>query len=287
MSLAGRSDGGLPPPLVLDCDVEAPNAHVFLAPSFTRREEVCVPVPRVNESLCTLCGRCSEVCAYHAIAVVASKVLVFPQLCHGCGSCIRQCPETALEEVPSRIGVVEAGSGRAGVIFARGVLDVGEPMAGPVIRRLKQWAAAEDGQTVIIDCPPGTACPMVEAVRGADFLLLVTEPTPFGLHDLRLAAEVARVVHLPAAVIVNRHDGGGYTEVEGFCASEGLSVLLRIPFERSIAEGLARGKTLVDIHPEYAARFRELASVMAKDREGAPHTWPAGANAVRGMADLP
>jgi MinD superfamily P-loop ATPase len=265
LSLGLEADRTGPPPLLLDCDVEAPNAHLFLAPEYSRRLDVAVMIPRVDESRCTGCGRCSEVCQYHAIVVLGSRVSVFPQLCHGCGSCTCQCPEVAVEEIPSPIGVLEAGPARGGVDFARGVLNVGEPMAGPIIRRLKRWALPRLGQLVILDCPPGTSCPVVEAMRGADFVLLVTEPTPFGLHDLKLAAGVARELHIPAGVIVNRDDGGGYPPLERFCAEEGLRVLLRIPLDRAIAEGLARGDSLVSIRPDYAPRFRELISTVVKE----------------------
>jgi MinD superfamily P-loop ATPase len=264
LSLALEADGRRPPPLLLDCDVEAPNAHLVLAPEFTRRTDVSVLIPCVDEARCNGCGRCSEVCQYHAIAVLASKVMVFPQLCHGCGSCTRQCPEGALRETPSPVGVLEAGSGRGGVSFARGVLNVGEPMAGPIIRRLKSWAEPQDGQVVILDCPPGTSCPVVEGLRGADFVLLVTEPTPFGLHDLKLAAEVARELHVPAGVIVNRDDSRAFPPLEDFCITQRLPVLMRIPFDRTLAEGLARGEPLVSIRPEYAPRFRDLAATVVR-----------------------
>jgi MinD superfamily P-loop ATPase len=194
---------------------------------------------------------------YHAIAVLGQKTLVFPQLCHGCGSCTALCPEKAITELPSRMGVIERGPAVAGISFARGVLDVGEPMAVPIIRQLKKWDVSQPGQVVIRDAPPGTSCPVVEAARGSDYLLLVTEPTPFGLHDLRLAVQVATELGIPAGVIVNR-ENGPYPALEAFCVEHNLPVLLRIPFERAIAEGVAQGKTLVDIHPEYGDRFRQM-----------------------------
>ncbi len=245
------------PPLFLDCDVEAPNAHLFLKPVFDRRQDVAILIPQVDEGMCTHCGKCAEVCQYHAIAVLGSKVLVFPQLCHGCGSCTLMCPASAITEAPDVMGVLEAGAALSGIAFARGVMNVGEPMAVPVIRALKKWAMPQPGQLVGVDASPGTSCPVVEAVRGADFLLLVTEPTPFGLHDLRLAAQIARELRIPAGVVINR-DGIGDTGVGEFCAAEGLPVLMRIPFERTIAEGIARGNTLVEIHSEYNSCFREL-----------------------------
>jgi MinD superfamily P-loop ATPase len=266
LSLALDHGGAGPmrePPLFLDCDVEAPNAHLFLAPELTRREQVAILIPEVDETQCTYCGRCAEVCQYHAIAVLGKKVLVFPQLCHGCGSCHRQCPEGAITEVPSAVGVMEAGSAREGIAFGRGVLNVGEPMAGPVIRKLKRWLQPGDHQVVILDAPPGTACPVVEAIRGASYLILVTEPTPFGLHDLRLAAQVAQELGIASGVIINR-DGVGDAGVEAFCLAEGVPILMRIPYERAIAEGTAKGAALVDIHPECVPAFRRLFEQVAE-----------------------
>ncbi|MEW5719448.1 MAG: ATP-binding protein, partial [Chloroflexota bacterium] len=192
------SNATRPLPLFLDCDVEAPNAHLFLHPTFECRQEVGILIPRVDEAKCTYCGKCAEVCQYHAIAVLGKKVLVFAQLCHGCGSCTLVCPEHAISEISDVMGVVESGTAREGIAFARGVMNVGEPMAVPVIRQLKKWIAPQPNQSVILDAPPGTSCPVVESVRGADFLLLVTEPTPFGLHDLKLAAQIARELNISA-----------------------------------------------------------------------------------------
>ena len=245
------------PPLFLDCDVEAPNAHLFLHPRLGEQQEVGLLIPSVDESKCTHCGKCAEICQYHAIAVLGQKTLVFPQLCHGCGSCTALCPEKAITELPDRMGVIERGPAVAGISFARGVLDVGEPMAVPVIRQLKKWMWPAPSQVAIYDSPPGTSCPVVEAVRGSDYLLLVTEPTPFGLHDLRLAVQVAAELGLPAGVIINR-ENSPYPALEVFCAEQNLPVLLRIPFERAIAEGVAQGKTLVDIHPEYILHFLQV-----------------------------
>jgi MinD superfamily P-loop ATPase len=246
-----------PPPLFLDCDVEAPNAHIFLKPVFTQRREVSLMIPEVDETKCSHCGKCTEVCQYHAIAVLGKKTLVFPQLCHGCGSCTLVCPEQAITEIPNVMGVLERGAATNGIQFGRGVMNVGEPMAVPVIRQLKRWGVPQPGQIVIVDSPPGTSCPVVESARGANFLLLVTEPTPFGLHDLRLAAQVANELGIPAGVIINRANGA-YPDLEAFCDAEKLPVLLYIPFERAIAEGVAQGRTLVEIHPEYTERFWQM-----------------------------
>lgn len=252
-----------PPPFYLDCDVEGPNAHLFLAPAFERCQDVTIQIPRVDAAKCTACGKYAEVCQYHAIVVLGKRTLVFSQLCHGCGSCTLVCPEGAINEEPHTIGVLEAGPAARGIQFARGVLDVGEPMATPAIRQLKRWALPADGGLAILDAPPGTSCPVVETVRGTDYLLLVTEPTPFGLHDLRLAAEVARELGIPAGVVINR-DGIGDASMETFCADAVLPILLRIPFERVIAEGVAQGRTLVDIQPEYAPHFRAMFATIVK-----------------------
>jgi MinD superfamily P-loop ATPase len=256
----GEAPGG---PLFLDCDVEAPNAHLFLKPVFERREEVGILIPQVDEAGCTFCGRCAEVCQFHAISVIGRRVLVFPELCHGCGSCTLNCPERAISERLDVMGVLQAGPTRSGIYFARGVMNVGEPMAVPIIRQLKQWASAAAGQAVIMDAPPGTSCPVVESGRGADFALLVTEPTPFGLHDLRLMVQVLRELSIPAGVIINR-DGTGDAGVDAFCQAAGLPVLMRIPFERAIGEAVAQGRTLIDVHPEYVADFQEMFALMAE-----------------------
>ena len=255
MDARGNADS-----LFLDCDVEEPNAHLFLNPTIERREEVGVLIPEVDYDKCTFCGRCGEVCAYHAIAVVKQKVLIFPDLCHGCGSCTLNCPEEAIHEVLNVTGVIEEG--RAGSIrFAHGILNIGEPMAVPVIRQLKERIGEADlrpQSIVILDASPGTSCPVVETMREADFVLMVTEPTPFGLHDLRLAVEVALgELGLPVGVVINR-DGVGDQGVEDYCAAEGIPILMRIPLDRRIAEAYSEGVTMVEALPEYREWFIEL-----------------------------
>jgi MinD superfamily P-loop ATPase len=259
----GQNMPGYGPPLFLDCDVEAPNAHLFLKPTFDQHQEVSNLIPQVNEEKCTGCGQCAEVCQYHAIAVLGNKTLVFPQLCHGCGSCMWICPEKAISEIQDELGILERGLTPTGIDFARGVLNIGEPMAVPIIRQLKHWAVPKFSQVVIQDAPPGTSCPVVESIKGADFVLLVTEPTPFGLHDLKLAAQVSRELNLKAGVIINRYDGYHSSsnfalKVDAYCLEQALPVLMRIPYERVIAEGIARGKTLIEIHPEFVKSFQEL-----------------------------
>jgi MinD superfamily P-loop ATPase len=241
----------------LDCDVEAPNAHIFIQPSLDYHKDVELLIPKVDADLCTGCGRCAEVCQFHAIVVLGGQTLVFPEMCHGCGSCAMVCPEDAITEVPQTLGVLEGGFSPEGINFGHGLLNVGEPMAVPVITQLKKWRDYMDADVVVIDSPPGASCPVVESVRGADFVLLVTEPTPFGLHDLRQAYELTRVINIPTGLIINR-DGIGNADVDEYCQEIGLPILMRIPLEREIGHGIAQGKTLLEIHPEYEEVFQEL-----------------------------
>jgi MinD superfamily P-loop ATPase len=257
LALSQAGDNSIPAPIFVDCDVEAPNAHLFLKPSLEQRLSVGILIPVVDEAHCTHCGKCAEVCAYHAIAVLGQKTLVFPQLCHGCGSCTALCPEKAISETLDAIGVIERGPALERIDFLRGLLDIGKPMAVPIIRELQKQVTPLPGQTIILDAPPGTSCPVVATIRDADYLVLVTEPTPFGLHDLRLAARVAGELGVPAGVIINR-DNGSYPDLEAFCRSAGLTILMRIPFEREIAAGIAQGCTLTEIHPEYSLYFMEM-----------------------------
>lgn len=245
------------PPLFMDLDVEAPNGHLFLQPTVDTRQEVYMLIPHINQDMCNHCGTCADVCQYNAIAVVGNQTLVFAHLCHACGSCALMCPQCAIAEKPSLLGVLERGTAREGMHFAQGVLQTGESNPVPIIKNLKKWVEPARDQVVIIDASPGTSCPVVEAMHGSDVLLLVTEPTPFGLHDLQLAVQVAREIALPVGVIINR-DGIGNDEVDTFCEKEGLPILLRVPFDRSLAEGIARGNTLVDIRPAFVESLHNL-----------------------------
>ena len=239
---------------LLDCDVEEPNSHVFLKPEITGSKAVSILVPRVDEDKCTYCGMCAEVCAYNAIAVLGNHVLTFPQLCHGCGACSYLCPEKAISEESREIGAVEWGHSN-GVGFVHGKLTVGEAMAPPIIRKVKEYAD-NDGD-VIIDIPPGTSCPVVEAIKGSDFCLLVTEPTPFGLNDLALAVETAREIGIPYGVVLNRA-GVGNNKVEEYCEKENIPILLTIPLDTGIARLYSRGIPLVDGLPQWKDSFLEL-----------------------------
>jgi len=257
LSLRGRENVQL-----LDCDVEEPNDHVFLKPAISRSEVVSIPVPKVDEEKCTYCGKCAEVCAYNAIAVFKEKVLIFPELCHGCGACSYLCPESAISEEGKEIGVVELGHSD-GLEFAHGKLSIGEAMAVPIIRKVKEHASNKG--MVIIDVSPGTSCPVVEAVRDSDFCLLVTEPTPFGLNDLVLAVEAVRKLNIPCGVVLNRA-GVGDGKVEEYCGKENIPILLTIPMDTEIASFYSRGIPLVEGMPEWRQSFLKL---VGKIREAA------------------
>lgn len=241
----------------VDCDVEAPNGHLFLQPEFHHQTNSVILVPEIDPEVCTLCGKCVQVCQFHALVKIGKQILVFPQLCHGCGSCTWNCPTGAIREIPNKIGVLETGVTQSGIEFHRGMLSISEPMATPVIRQIKKKLPPMEDFIDIFDAPPGASCSVVETLRGMDFVLLVTEPTPFGLHDLKQIVEIVREMKLPAGVIINR-DGMGNAVVDDYCRDEHLPVLMRIPFEREIAAGLAVGKTLIQIHPEYRSKMHEL-----------------------------
>ncbi|MBU0595650.1 ATP-binding protein [Candidatus Bipolaricaulota bacterium] len=238
----------------LDCDVEEPNAHIFLKPTIETRRSVDKLLPRVDPRLCDSCGACATSCEFNAIAVIGGKVLVYDDLCHGCGLCRMVCPNGAIREVSHELGVVESGTA-TGFPFAQGVLNVGEAMATPIIHELK--AEIRSDHVAILDAPPGTGCPTIASLRDSDLALLVTEPTPFGLHDLKAAVGVARTLGIPAAVIINR-DGIGDDRVARYCEEEGIPVLLVIPFDRGIASLCAIGTPLVSATPSWRARYQEL-----------------------------
>ncbi len=239
---------------LLDCDVEEPNCHLFLNPIIETTETVSLPVPQVDEQKCTGCGQCGQICEFSAIVCIKKKVLTFPELCHGCGGCTLVCPEGAICETPREIGVIEQG--RADEIqFVHGRLRVGEAMSPPLIREVKKRISHRG--TSIIDAPPGTSCPVIEAIRGSDICILVTEPTPFGLNDLVLAVGMVRALELPHGVIINRADVGDRKVIE-YCRQEGIDLLMEIPDDRRIARGYSRGQLILDVAPEYEDKFQML-----------------------------
>ena len=239
---------------LLDCDVEEPDAHIFLKPTIEKEIPAIIPIPRVEKTKCTYCGKCSEACQFHAIVVVKEMVLTFDELCHGCGACSYVCPEDAITEVERKIGTIQIG--RAGEIeFVQGILNVGEPMASPIIKKEKTFIG--NPGIVILDAPPGTSCPVIETVKGSDFCLLVTEPTPFGLNDLELAVGMAEKLRVPMGVAVNRADVGD-RGVWDFCRKNDIPILMEIPMDQRIAELYSRGIPLVEEMEEYRAAFRRL-----------------------------
>jgi MinD superfamily P-loop ATPase len=266
----------------LDCDVEEPDAHIFLKPKIESRKTVSILVPRVDEAKCNFCGKCAEVCAYNAIAVVKpvrrskneagidkeklpstgaktsnevrGKVLIFPELCHGCGGCKLLCPEKAITEVNKDIGLIEFGESKA-IQFVHGKLNIGEVLSPPLIRAVKEYT--NPTRTVIIDVPPGTSCPVIEAVKGSDYCILVTEPTPFGLNDLVLAVEVLKKLGIPFGVVINRADIGD-EKVDRYCQDSKIPVLMRIPFDKEIAVAYSKGIPTVEVKPKYIREFEKL-----------------------------
>ena len=239
---------------LLDCDVEEPNAHLFINPSIEEVETATTPVPVVDKNKCSLCKKCDEICQFKAIVVIGETVLPFHELCHSCGGCMEVCPENAITETGRELGVIERGS-RNGLDFVHGRLRVGEAMSPPLIRMVRSFTNPD--RLTIIDAPPGTSCPVIAAMKGADVVLLVTEPTPFGLHDLKLAVEAVKILGIPAGLVINRADIGD-DKVKAYARQEALPILMEIPFDRSIAEAYSRGELLVEVMPEYKDRFRGL-----------------------------
>ncbi len=253
----------------LDCDVEEPNAHLFLKPVIASQEFVKIPIPDIDEQKCNYCGKCAKVCVFNAIAVTKNKVLVFPELCHGCGACSLFCPEKAITEVDREIGLLEEGEAES-LSFTGGRLNIGESMAPPIIKKIKkksiekyrsnQSSAIRDQYIkyiILIDSPPGTSCPVIESIKGSDYTILVTEPTPFGLHDLVLAVEVLRKLAIPHGVVLNKCDIGD-NKVPEYCQGNNIPILLFIPFDREIAVAYSKGIPLVNISSYYEQKFIQL-----------------------------
>jgi len=242
------------PVSVMDCDVEEPNVHLFLSTESRQTHSVGIPVPRIDTNKCTVCGECARFCEFNALGDMRSKIVVFNELCHGCGGCTRVCPENAITEVQRVIGEVDQGVSAQDIRVITGRLNVGEALSPPVIRAVRRHKA--EGM-VIVDAPPGTACPFAAAVRGSDLVVLVTEPTPFGIHDLGLAAETLDAMKLPFGVVINR-SGEGDEGVEEVCRRHGVPLLARIPEDRRIAEAYSRGELVVDALPQYREEFLKL-----------------------------
>ena len=238
----------------LDCDVEEPNANIFLKTSIRESEDVTVEMPEIDYKRCDFCGKCADFCVYNALAVVPSKVLVFPELCHSCGGCKLVCPKDAIKWKRRPIGKIEHGSSE-NIDFYQGILNIGESSATPLIKSLKK--KIDKGKTVIIDSPPGVACPVIEAVQGSDYCILVTEPTPFGLHDLKLAVETVKHLKIPFGVVINQ-DGIGDDRVEYFCRDNKIPILMKIPHDEEISRLYSMGIPFVEELTDWHGRFKEL-----------------------------
>jgi MinD superfamily P-loop ATPase len=242
----------------LDCDVEEPNGHIFLKPQITGASDIFLNVPKVDPEKCVACEKCGQICEYSAIVCINEHVLTFEQLCHSCGGCWRICPVGAIDTRPLKIGSLEFG--RAGQVdFVAGKLRVGHVRTPALIKEVKKHTVKDC--LAIIDVPPGTSCPVVQAVRNVDFVLLVTEPTPFGLHDLKLAVELLRQMNLPFAVVINRY-GVGNDEVEKYCAVENIKIVMKLPDDRRIAQAYSSGKMVTNELPEYESHFVDLAKAL-------------------------
>ena len=239
---------------LLDCDVEEPDSHIFLDMRLDKVEEVYIPVPKIDKNKCTFCGKCSEFCQYNAIAVVPDDILFFPELCHGCGGCTLICPEDAITEENRVIGIIERGS-NSGLEFYHGLLNIGEPMATPLVRAVKN--KIDGSKIAIIDSPPGTSCPVIESIKDTDYCILVTEPTPFGLYDLKLAVEVVRKLKVPFGVLINQ-EGIGDKGVEKYCKEEDISIIMKIPHDKKIARLYSEGIPFVREMRDWEDKFIEL-----------------------------
>lgn len=241
---------------LLDCDVEEPNCNLFLGFKLEKHEDVFLPYPVIDQDKCTLCGRCADICQFNAIATLPKSMMLFPKLCHGCGGCSLVCPEKAISEKKRSIGTIEKGiDERFNIELLQGTLNIGEPMASPVIRQLQSHM--DDSAVAIVDSPPGTACPVIASVSEMDYCVLVTEPTPFGLNDLILAVDVIRQMEIPFGVVINRH-GMGDCRVEGYCREENIPIIMKIPFDRDIAVLYSKGVPFVEEMPEWGINFREM-----------------------------
>ncbi len=239
---------------LLDCDVEEPNSHLFLHPVMEKSEPVIAPVPQINLEKCTFCKKCMDICRFGAIAVLKKDVLIFDNLCHSCGGCFEVCPEDAIIEKERSLGDIEQGIAR-NISFVHGRLDIGQVMVPPIIKKVRSYT--DNDIVTIIDAPPGTSCPVIAAMNKADFVLLVTEPTPFGLHDLKLAVETVKILKIPHGLVINRADLGN-DEVKKYARDEGIPILMEIPFDKKIARIYSKGEMIVDKLPEYKEKFQVL-----------------------------
>jgi MinD superfamily P-loop ATPase len=241
---------------LLDCDVEEPNAHLFVSPVIEQSETVFTAVPEIDKDKCTFCRKCSDICRFKVIAIAGKTILTFPELCHSCGGCMAVCPEGAITEVGRELGLLEQGTFDAGD-FVHGRMRIGEAMSPPLIKKVRERVKPD--KINIIDAPPGTSCPVIAAMKDTDFVLMVTEPTPFGLHDLKLAVEAVKLLGIPHGLVINRSDLGN-DEVWQYARTENIPILMEIPFDRAIAEAYSQGRLMVEAMPAWKGKFQELFS---------------------------
>jgi len=244
----------------IDCDVEEPNGHLFLKPTALEKKPVKVMVPVVDLDKCTFCGRCGAECRFNAIVNLKDKVMIFQEMCHSCALCVKICPEGAMREDEREIGYTEQGTAMSGISFVQGVLNVSEPMAGPVIMAVKKYY--KEGFIKIIDAPPGTSCPVVKTMSDSDFVVFVTEPTPFGLHDLKIAVSIALNMGKPVGVVINRD--GEYLPLKEYLDENGIPLLMTLPEKKEIAQSYSRGEIILNSFPQYAENFEKLANNIMK-----------------------
>ncbi len=252
---------------LLDCDVEEPNANLFLKGSLLEKDKATVPVPEVDENRCDGCRKCSEFCEYKAIAVIEKVPLLFYELCHSCGGCMRVCPQDAIKEVPREIGTIETYK-RENVTLIQGKINVGVATSPPLIRQVKEKAVSYP--VWILDAPPGTSCPAVTTLRDSDFAILVTEPTPFGLNDLVLAVEVTKELGISAGVVINRSDIGD-NRIHEYCKQEGIPVLMEIEHSIQIARLYSEGRLLVDgeecLKEKFVALWNKVVDLVENNKQ--------------------
>ncbi len=245
---------------LLDCDVEEPNCHIFLKPDFTATQKVEVITPKINTEKCIACGKCAQVCQFNALAFIKNKVLVFDELCHSCSSCNNNCPANAIEDSYREVGVIESGTAY-GFDFVHGKSRIGEAMSPPLIKAVKNYTSNKNYDVEILDCPPGTSCPVISAVDGVDFVVMVTEPTPFGLYDLKLAVDVMKKLELPFGVVINRSSENDIL-IESWAEKERINIITKIPDNRKIAECYSKGDLVLENLPEFENNFMPLINLV-------------------------
>jgi len=253
-TIAANLAVSLPVTQILDCDVEEPNVHLFLKPDIEYREEVETTIPVIDENLCNACRKCVDICRFRALTLIGDSILTFPEMCHSCGGCLAVCPQGAVSEKNRQLGIIERGK-KNNVSFVHGLLRVGESMAPPLIKRVRSYCKPK--MINIIDAPPGTSCPVIMATKDTDFVVLVTEPTPFGLHDLKLAVEVVKLLAIPMGLVINRADMGD-DKVLQYAESQQIPILMSIPFKREIAAAYSRGELFAQTFPEWQELFLEM-----------------------------